>query len=123
MRQHFFRKLFGQRLRTLRQEQKMTGRFLAELADRGKSWVSQVESGKYATGLDTISLFAEVLGIDELDLLTFPENNIRHAVIDLTRKVPRETLYEVRELLLKASQEAEKRKQKQEQLRASSRSG
>ena len=125
MRQMFLRKHFGDRLRQLRKEQALTGLVLATMIERDKSWISHVESGKQSTGLDTISLFAEVLAVDEMDLLTFPEVNLRHAINDLTRRVPSETLAEVKDLLVRAAKdserkEGEKRKRLEERLNAKS---
>jgi len=125
MRQMFLRKHFGDRLRQLRKEQALTGLVLATMIERDKSWISHVESGKQSTGLDTISLFAEVLAVDEMDLLTFPEVNLRHAINDLTRRVPIETLAEVKDLLVRAAKdserkEGEKRKRLEERLNAKS---
>jgi len=121
----FLRKHFGDRLRQLRKEQALTGLVLATMIERDKSWISHVESGKQSTGLDTISLFAEVLAVDEMDLLTFPEVNLRHAINDLTRRVPIETLAEVKDLLVRAAKdserkEGEKRKRLEERLNAKS---
>jgi len=121
MRQTYLRKHFGTRLRDLRKEQHLSGTELAVVIERHKTWISHVETGRYATSLDTISRFAEVLAVDEMDLFTFPEINIRHAINDLTRKVPIETLAEVRDLLLQAAKESEMKeqaKQKRLQLRS-----
>ena len=125
MRQMFLRKHFGDRLKQLRKEQALTGLVLGTMIERDKSWISHVESGKQSTGLDTISLFAEVLAVDEMDLLTFPEVNLRHAINDLTRRVPIETLAEVKDLLVRAAKdserkEGEKRKRLEERLNAKS---
>ena len=122
MRQMFLRKHFGDRLRQLRKEQALTGLVLATMIERDKSWISHVESGKQSTGLDTISLFAEVLAVDEMDLLTFPEVNLRHAINDLTRRVPIETLAEVKDLLVRAAKDSE-RKEGEKRKRLNAKSG
>ena len=122
MRQLFLRKHFGDRLKQLRKEQTLTGLVLGTMIERDKSWISHVESGKQSTGLDTISLFAEVLAVDEMDLLTFPEVNLRHAINDLTRRVPIETLAEVKDLLVRAAKDSE-RKEGEKRKRLNAKSG
>lgn len=62
---------FGERLRRLRKEKKMTLRGLAEAAGVDFTYLSKIENGKagYSPGADTIRTLAGVLEIDALELL------------------------------------------------------
>jgi transcriptional regulator with XRE-family HTH domain len=126
MRSQTVRKMFGARIKQLRREQEITGPDLAILMGRHQTFVSHLESGRNATNLDTLSLLAETLELDEKDLLNFPELSVRNTVVELTRRVSDDVLYEVKEFLTQRIREAEKReadKQKRRELRAGAKSG
>jgi transcriptional regulator with XRE-family HTH domain len=112
-----FRQLVGQRVRALRQEQGLSGSDFARLMRRSRSWVSDAENGRENFTLETLSRFAEALGHDELDLLTFPERNVRQAVIDLTRVVPEDALHDAKTFLLRARDNLKKSEERQRRLR------
>jgi HTH-type transcriptional regulator, competence development regulator len=62
---------FGQRLRELRREKKLTLRALAEAVGVDFTYLSKIENGKagYLPGAETIRLIAEALEADPLELL------------------------------------------------------
>lgn len=63
--------IFGERLRRLRKEKKMTLRALAEAAGVDFTYLSKIENAKagYSPGVDTIRALATVLEVDPLELL------------------------------------------------------
>ena len=62
---------FGQRLRELRRERKLTLRTLADAVGVDFSYLSKIENGKagYLPGAETIRSIAEALQADPLELL------------------------------------------------------
>ena len=62
---------FGEQLRQLRKEKKMTLRVLAEVAGVDFTYLSKIENDKagYSPGADTIRVLAVILGVDPLELL------------------------------------------------------
>jgi transcriptional regulator with XRE-family HTH domain len=110
------RQLVGRRARTLRQEQGLSASELARVMDKTRSLVSQFEAGLLNFTNETLNLFAEALGHDELDFYVFPERNVRHAVIDLTRQLDEESLHEVLEFVIRTREDqkkSEERKRRQ----------
>lgn len=117
MRPEKVRKLVGARVRSLRKEQGLNGSTVANLLGKHRSWVSQFELGQCNSTLETLSAFAELLGLDELDLFTHPELNIRHVVVDLTRDASKDTLLELRDLLIaRRSEDRSKEEERQRRL-------
>ncbi|HKQ68897.1 MAG TPA: hypothetical protein VJT73_06150 [Polyangiaceae bacterium] len=49
--------------------------------------MSGIEKGLVRPTLQTLTILAERLEIDLLDLLTFPEESPRHQLVDLTRRM------------------------------------
>jgi transcriptional regulator with XRE-family HTH domain len=122
MRPDKIRKLVGARARVLRKEQGLTGSAAGNLLGKSRGWVSNFELGNFNSTLETLSLFAELLGVDEVDLFTLPELNIRHVVIDLTRDAPDDDLIEMRDFLMK-SRERRRNKEEEKQRRLEARGG
>lgn len=78
----------GRRIRTLRQALNLTQEKLAyEGGLRSKGHLSGIESGLVLPTLPTLALLAHRLGVDLLDLLTFPEESARQHLVDLTRQM------------------------------------
>jgi transcriptional regulator with XRE-family HTH domain len=83
----------GARIRQLREEAGLTLEKLAYESDVGsKGFVSDIERGLARPSLATLRSLADHLGLALLDLVTFPEQDVRQAVIDGTRFVSPETL-------------------------------
>lgn len=64
---------FGQRLRQLRRERKLTQEQLAELTNLSKDQISFLERGLSGTTLDTLGTLAEALNIPVKDLFDFDQ--------------------------------------------------
>jgi transcriptional regulator with XRE-family HTH domain len=78
----------GRRIRDLRQAINITQEKLAyEAGLRSKGHLSGVENGLVLPTLPTLVLLANRLGVDLLDLLTFPEDSERQRLVDLTRSM------------------------------------
>jgi transcriptional regulator with XRE-family HTH domain len=76
----------GQRIRALREDQGLTQEKLAyEGGLKSKGHLSGIEKGLVIPTLQTLALLAERLGVELLDLATFPEESERHRLVDLTR--------------------------------------
>lgn len=57
-----------------------------------KAILSGIEKGLVLPTLSTLTLLAERLEVDPMDLLTFPATSERHALVDATRKLGRGTI-------------------------------
>lgn len=86
----------GARIRALRETMGITQEKLAYEAGLSKGHVSGIEKGLVRPTLTTLSLLAERLEVDLLDLFTFPSESQRQKVVDLTRGLSAAT---VRKLL------------------------
>ena len=76
----------GARVRTLRQERSLTAERLAYQSEvSSKGYLSDIEHGLALPSLETLQALAQVLEVDLVDLLTSPEENPRHALIERTR--------------------------------------
>lgn len=76
----------GQRIRQLRQERGLTAESVAFGSDVGsKGFLSDIERGLAMPSLGTLKVIAEHLGVELLDLVTFPERSDRLALVDQTR--------------------------------------
>ena len=64
----------------------MSGSELAVYMGCHRTWVSHMEAGRNSPSLEMLHRMAVAFGVDEMDLLTFPDAHIRHHVVDLTRK-------------------------------------
>lgn len=64
---------FGQRLRQLRKERKLTQEQLAELTSLTKDQISFLERGLSGTTLDRLGILAEALKVPVKDLLDFDQ--------------------------------------------------
>lgn len=78
----------GERIRALREELGLTQEKLAyEAGLKSKGHLSGIEKGLVMPTLPTLTLIAERLEVELLDLMTFPKESDRHRLIDLTRSM------------------------------------
>jgi transcriptional regulator with XRE-family HTH domain len=76
----------GQRIRALRLEEGMTIEQLAAESRTGsKGHLSNIERGLVRPNIQTLKQVADGLGVQPLDLMTFPKRSVRERLIDLTR--------------------------------------
>ncbi len=92
---------FGSRLRELRLERGMTQAFLAAVAEVTETYVSRLESGRAAPGIDLVGRLAKGLGTTVSDLLpaddppdpaTVLREQARRLAEELIRTADRDTL-------------------------------
>jgi transcriptional regulator with XRE-family HTH domain len=80
----------GQRIRHLRHEHGLTLEKLAYESDFGsKGNLSWAERGLHLPSATKLKLLADRLGVHLLDLMTFPEEDERQRLVDLTRGLTR----------------------------------
>lgn len=94
----------GKRVRQLRLERKLTLEKLSyenDLASKG--YLSDVEKGLARPTVAMLQQIARALGVELVDLVTFPAESDRHRLIDATRDVP---LPVVRQLLADVNRRA-----------------
>jgi transcriptional regulator with XRE-family HTH domain len=85
--------LIGRRIRRLRQEVGMTMEKLAYESELGsKGHLSNIERGLVVVTVKTVRTIARGLGVHPMDLLAFPEDGLREAVVDASRRVPGDVL-------------------------------
>jgi mercuric ion binding protein len=83
----------GRRIRHLRQAINITQEKLAyEGGLKSKGHLSGIENGLVLPTLPTLALLAGRLGVDLLDVLTFPEDSDRQQLVDLTRSMKQGTV-------------------------------
>lgn len=76
----------GQRIRALREQAGLTMEKLAYESDLGsKGHLSSLERGLVRPTVHTLQVLADRLGVELLDIVTFPERGVRHALVDRTR--------------------------------------
>ena len=76
----------GARIRALRAEIPLTMEKLAyESGLQSKSSLSNIENGWVLPTLETLEILAHRLGVELVDLMTFPRDDLRHRTIDATR--------------------------------------
>ncbi|GEM_PF-4434910 len=76
----------GTRIRQLRQERGLTAEklvFESEVGSRG--YLSDVEAGRALPSLHVLERLATYLGVGLLDLVTFPDDDLRQRYVDQTR--------------------------------------
>ncbi len=85
-------KLFGQRLKSLRKESGLSVAEVAAAVECDVSSIYSMERGRHAPSFKRLASLAELLKVDELDLLTFPQDHARHELVELSRGVPAPTV-------------------------------
>jgi transcriptional regulator with XRE-family HTH domain len=102
------KQLLAQRVRQLRLEQGLTAAAFARIIGKSPSWLSDFEHGKFNSTVETLHLMAEALGHDECDFFVFPDRNVRHEVLDLTRQVSEDDLHDAKTYLIRAREARKK---------------
>lgn len=88
-----FAQRVGRRIRELREEAKLTQERLAYESDLGsKGHLSSLERGLVVPTIETLRVLAERLGVLPLDLINFPDDGKREALIEATRATSRKEL-------------------------------
>lgn len=83
----------GQRIRDLRLEGGMTIEQLAAASETGsKGHLSNIERGLVRPNIYTLKQVADGLGVEPLDLMTFPRRSMRERLVDLTRNLSKARL-------------------------------
>jgi transcriptional regulator with XRE-family HTH domain len=90
---------FARRLKQLRLGRGLAVRELAAELHVHVSSIYNLERGQHGFSLNRLPEVARALEVDELDLFTFPEESVRHALVDLSRDAPIEALRAAQELL------------------------
>ena len=78
----------GRRIREIREEEGLTIQQLAETSELGsKGHLSNTERGLVRPNIQTLKQIADGLGVLPLDLMTFPQHDVRQRLVDLTRQL------------------------------------
>src|SRR5689334_22918109 len=88
----------GQRIKQLREEQGLTMERLAFESGEtsiSKGHLSSIERGLVAPTIVTLEALAERLGVEMLDLFTFPETSERHELIKRSLSWKRGTIRKI----------------------------
>ena len=79
------KKLLGNRIREIRRSKNLTQEKLAELVGIGTPNISYIETGKFASSMDTLEKIAEILEVKPFELYMFeplkPANELREELI------------------------------------------
>ena len=102
----------GARIRQLRKEQGLTAEKLAYASEIGsKGYVSDIEAGLASPSISTLAKIANHLGVELVDLFTFPKESPRHELMDKARFCSKADLKrELANLEIAAQANAERRK-------------
>jgi transcriptional regulator with XRE-family HTH domain len=92
-------KLFGGRIRQLREEQKLSAVDVAALIGCDVSHYYSIERGTHPPSFALLVAIAKVLKVDEADLFIWPGNGLRHDLREQIRLVPPPSLSDVKEAL------------------------
>ena len=89
---------FGNRLRKLREQKKMTLRYLAERADLSYSFIASLEKGRYNPSRESICALATALDADRNELLILagylPNESIDEVIYSMNKKQHNEVVLE-----------------------------
>jgi transcriptional regulator with XRE-family HTH domain len=78
----------GRRIREIRIEEGLTIQELADTSELGsKGHLSNMERGLVRPNIQTLKQLADGLGVLPLDLMTFPHDDVRQRLVDLTRQL------------------------------------
>ncbi len=93
----------GQRIREIREEEGLTIQELAETSELGsKGHLSNMERGLVRPNIQTLKQIANGLGVLPLDLMTFPKQDVRQKLVELTRGLTLKKLSETMQFLRKS---------------------
>ncbi len=91
--------VFGLRIRTIREKQKLSREKLAELANISTQFLADIETGKKGMTVVTLKKICSALHISS-DLIVFDKNNIETDYINsLLATVPPEKSEEIQQIL------------------------
>lgn len=96
------KKDFGRRMELLREERRFSRTDVGRLVrfESEQSMVGKLERGEVNTRTDVIEEIAHALGLEPLDLFTFPwKSNLRHQIGEMIRGVPHEKLSGLKEVI------------------------
>jgi transcriptional regulator with XRE-family HTH domain len=93
-------KLFGARVKALREEQNLEPPAMAALLGFDLSHYYAIERGAHTPSWELLVAIAKALKVDEADLFTWPGSGIRHDLRELVRLAPAAALPALREALL-----------------------
>jgi transcriptional regulator with XRE-family HTH domain len=91
-----FPKLFGARVRALREEQQLRVIDVAALIGCDASYYYSIERGDSTPSFELLMAIAKSLKVDEADLFTWPGTGIRHDLRELVRQAPNALLPDLR---------------------------
>jgi transcriptional regulator with XRE-family HTH domain len=100
-----FRREFGKRLKDLAERKGLSGSELGRLCGWHRTTVYHLYRGDSFPGWNGVVRLAQVLDVDEMDLFTFPQAGVRHAISDLTLQAPNAVLLGVKAQLERALEE------------------
>jgi len=83
-----FLKSLGARLRTLREEQDLRVEKVCALLDVSRSHFHGIEAGENRPSVALLEDLARLYKVDECDLVTFPDEGIKHNIREELRKIP-----------------------------------
>ena len=93
----------GRRIREIREEEGLTIQELAETSELGsKGHLSNMERGLVRPNIQTLKQIADGLGVLPLDLMTFPQHDVRQSLVDLTRQLSLKKVGETARWLVKS---------------------
>jgi transcriptional regulator with XRE-family HTH domain len=101
-------KLFGARIRHLREEQKLSAVDVAALIGCDVSHYYSIERGTHPPSFALLVAIAKVLKVDEADLFIWPGNGLRHDLREQIRLVSPPSLGEVKEAIVEAVERSQK---------------
>ncbi len=90
-------KLFGQRVRQLREEQRLGAADVAALIGCDVSHYYSIERGAHPPSFALLVAIAKVFKVDEADLFTWPGSGLRHDLREQLRLVAPPSLSELKE--------------------------
>lgn len=82
----------GKRIRDLRREKQISFDAFVGETELGRGTVSELERGLVVPTIGTLARIAEVLEVALLDLVTFPTEDARQDLVDLSRNLPQPQL-------------------------------
>jgi transcriptional regulator with XRE-family HTH domain len=81
-------KQLGGRLKQLREERALSVAEVASATGVHVSTIYNIEAGRHPPSMKHLSLLAQALHCDEIDLVCFPGAHPRHDLVELLRRAP-----------------------------------
>jgi transcriptional regulator with XRE-family HTH domain len=89
-------KMFGARVRELRDEQQLSAAEVAALIGCDVSHYYSIERGDHMPSFDLLLAIAKTFKVDEADLFTWPGSGLRHDLRESIRLAPNASLVEIK---------------------------